>query len=425
MLREMAALSHNKHCFDCNQRGPTYVNMTIGAFICTACSGTVRGLNPPHRVKSISMASFTTEEMEFLKSRGNDFCRKVYLGLYDAHKSMEPNTKDEQKLRDFMTHKYEKKRWYVAPTEAFHEEARRMNSIEKSGELKPRNVLGGIQSSISQSRVLPSISAPPPASISINSHHIKKPSNLITDLQDPFQESQLETSSSKPVMQQEQESVTPSNGSSLFEANFANFDAFNDKSTTQTSNLANIQPFSESKNIHNVLNLTKPNMTSSDKYAALAALDSEFSSTSSVTWDGNGGTNFSGTNSSTFGNFSTIPSQNSGPFPVSNSAPGGFGANNGSTFPPQTNNQTVSTFNTTNATNPFNSSQIPSVPSIPSANPFMSNIQSQQNFNVNFQWNTPYQAQQPQQFGNSANPFMQNFNNSSNPRPTNSTNPFM
>ena len=31
-----------------------------------------RGLNPPHRVKSISMASFTPEEMDFLKSHGND-----------------------------------------------------------------------------------------------------------------------------------------------------------------------------------------------------------------------------------------------------------------------------------------------------------------------------------------------------------------
>lgn len=31
-----------------------------------------RGLTPPHRVKSISMASFTPEEIEFLKSRGNE-----------------------------------------------------------------------------------------------------------------------------------------------------------------------------------------------------------------------------------------------------------------------------------------------------------------------------------------------------------------
>ncbi len=38
-----------------------------------------RGLNPPHRVKSISMTSFTPEEMEFLKSRGNDVCYKLIV----------------------------------------------------------------------------------------------------------------------------------------------------------------------------------------------------------------------------------------------------------------------------------------------------------------------------------------------------------
>ena len=38
-LREMVALPHNKQCFDCHQRGPTYINMTIGSYVCTACSG--------------------------------------------------------------------------------------------------------------------------------------------------------------------------------------------------------------------------------------------------------------------------------------------------------------------------------------------------------------------------------------------------
>lgn len=31
-----------------------------------------RGLTPPHRVKSISMATFTPEEVDFVKARGND-----------------------------------------------------------------------------------------------------------------------------------------------------------------------------------------------------------------------------------------------------------------------------------------------------------------------------------------------------------------
>ena len=33
----------NKKCFDCEQRGPTYLNMTIGSFVCTKCSGMLRG----------------------------------------------------------------------------------------------------------------------------------------------------------------------------------------------------------------------------------------------------------------------------------------------------------------------------------------------------------------------------------------------
>ncbi|KAI0216477.1 Arf-GAP domain and FG repeat-containing protein 1 [Lamellibrachia satsuma] len=46
--------------------------MTLGAFVCTSCSGLLRGLNPPHRVKSISMMSFTPEEMDYLSCHGND-----------------------------------------------------------------------------------------------------------------------------------------------------------------------------------------------------------------------------------------------------------------------------------------------------------------------------------------------------------------
>lgn len=38
-LRELVAVGGNKECFDCGQKGPTYINMTIGSFVCTTCSG--------------------------------------------------------------------------------------------------------------------------------------------------------------------------------------------------------------------------------------------------------------------------------------------------------------------------------------------------------------------------------------------------
>lgn len=39
LLREIVTIGGNKQCFDCRQKGNTYVNMTIGTFVCTTCSG--------------------------------------------------------------------------------------------------------------------------------------------------------------------------------------------------------------------------------------------------------------------------------------------------------------------------------------------------------------------------------------------------
>ncbi|XP_058060961.1 arf-GAP domain and FG repeat-containing protein 1 isoform X1 [Anopheles bellator] len=108
-LRELVGVGGNKECFDCGQKGPTYINMTIGSFVCTSCSGILRGLTPPHRVKSISMATFTQEEIEFLKQNGNDNCGRTWLGLWDPKRAI------KQEHRDFMIDKYERKRYYLEP----------------------------------------------------------------------------------------------------------------------------------------------------------------------------------------------------------------------------------------------------------------------------------------------------------------------
>ncbi|XP_029373962.1 arf-GAP domain and FG repeat-containing protein 1a isoform X7 [Echeneis naucrates] len=118
MLREMTSLPPNRKCFDCDQRGPTYANMTMGSFVCTSCSGILRGLNPPHRVKSISMTTFTQQEIEFLQKHGNEVCKQIWLGLYDDRTSSVPDFREPQKVKEFLQEKYEKKRWYVPPEQA-------------------------------------------------------------------------------------------------------------------------------------------------------------------------------------------------------------------------------------------------------------------------------------------------------------------
>ena len=65
-----------------------------------------RGITPPHRIKSISMSSFTAEEVELMRGRGNAYCAKVWLGLHDG--KLIGN--DAESIRDFIIQKYEKKR---------------------------------------------------------------------------------------------------------------------------------------------------------------------------------------------------------------------------------------------------------------------------------------------------------------------------
>ena len=92
------------------------------------------GINPPHRIKSISMSSFSSDEVEMLRSRGNAWCAAVWLGNYNKN-SNPVDLKDNEKIKEFIVAKvkllmfrvlwfvifscqYEKKRYYVDPAQA-------------------------------------------------------------------------------------------------------------------------------------------------------------------------------------------------------------------------------------------------------------------------------------------------------------------
>lgn len=66
----------------------------------------------------------------------------MWLGLYDARSGPEFNSKDEQRIKDFMSQKYEKKRWYVAPTDAMKAEAKQMNTIQEPQTKPLKSLLG-------------------------------------------------------------------------------------------------------------------------------------------------------------------------------------------------------------------------------------------------------------------------------------------
>ncbi|RDD46057.1 Arf-GAP domain and FG repeat-containing protein 1 [Trichoplax sp. H2] len=141
ILRSLVSQEHNKRCFECRQRGPTYVDVTVYSFVCTMCSGLLRGLNPPHRVKSMSMTSFSAAEMDNIKSYkgGNLACQRVWLGKHEIKTDGPlPDAKDEQKLKKFLVYKYEKKTWYLDPAIALKDLQNQADS-----EVKPLSQLVG------------------------------------------------------------------------------------------------------------------------------------------------------------------------------------------------------------------------------------------------------------------------------------------
>ncbi|XP_046676462.1 arf-GAP domain and FG repeat-containing protein 1 isoform X2 [Homalodisca vitripennis] len=225
VLRQLVTLPANKECFDCHQRGPTYVNVTIGSFVCTTCSGMLRGLTPPHRVKSISMATFTPEEIDFVKDRGNDFCRRTWLGLLD---SQQP-TKDEQQIKDFMIAKYERKRYYIDPAVASAiSKTTNGNSPSPSKSLIPSQ-------STSVTPALPTNTAvhPHPTTLAFKAPTPQTNSNTNMFTPEPFADfSNLSIPPPCDPFNSSQSAAAPTSAAQPSFANFDNNPVFNNSSST-------------------------------------------------------------------------------------------------------------------------------------------------------------------------------------------------
>ncbi|XP_041036498.1 arf-GAP domain and FG repeat-containing protein 1a isoform X4 [Carcharodon carcharias] len=359
LLRDMTTLQHNRKCFDCDQRGPTYVNMTIGSFVCTSCSGILRGLNPPHRVKSISMTTFTQQEIEFLQKHGNEVCKQIWLGLYDERSSVYPDFRDPQKVKDFLQEKYEKKRWFVPAERAWAVAAAHASisgssasSASSTPEVKPvKSLLYETTPALPLSKGTPTQS--PAVSRSQGSQQEKKvaPFDLLTDLGgDIFAAPQ----SAPPYFANFTHFNSHAGGSSAStNANFANFDNF------PKSSSADFGAFCSSGNDTTVI---KAHAVTQDKYAALADLDNVFSYSTSTQGGSNQLPNFSST---TVGSSVMTANQSS------SSANNVFG-----TIQSATAAQTHSGVSTTPAafgaaTNPFVAT--PVLPATAATNPFQTN----------------------------------------------------
>lgn len=263
ILRQLVTLPGNKECFDCHQRGPTYVNVTIGSFVCTTCSGMLRGLTPPHRVKSISMATFTPEEVDFVKARGNDYCRRVWLGLCDTQLP----TKDEQQIKDFMIAKYERKRYYLDPSVAPTVNGNSSGNMSPASKPSTPSAQTKVRSTVSTPVSLPTPSIAthlPSLNVKNNTSQVNNNNNINSFTPEPLFNADFSNlanvTPSDPFS-----SVSQANSSSV-QPSFANFDN-NPIFSNMPSSSTGVAGVGEAAIV-----------PSEDRYAALKDLDSQMKS---------------------------------------------------------------------------------------------------------------------------------------------------
>eukprot|EP01135_Chromosphaera_perkinsii_P001961 Nk52_evm8s215 gene=Nk52_evmTU8s215 len=105
-LNHLMQLDGNKHCADCDAKGPRWASTNLGIFICMRCAGFHRSLGTHiSKVKSVSLDSWNPALIENMRNTGNIRSNEVYLAKLPRDFI---NTDTEQ----FIRRKYAKKEWF-------------------------------------------------------------------------------------------------------------------------------------------------------------------------------------------------------------------------------------------------------------------------------------------------------------------------
>ncbi|KAJ8254776.1 hypothetical protein GJAV_G00197230 [Gymnothorax javanicus] len=294
-VRELAQSVVNKHCFECCQPGVTYINITVGCFVCTSCSGMLRGLNPPHRVKSISMTTFTQQEVEFLQNHGNEVGKRTWLCAFDPKTDGCFDPRDAQRLKEFLQDKYEKKKWHISKNK---------NRREVEGPWSPgaQGLPATHPANLPASHPLPP-SVRPTRTLSQSQlaswdrAPSVSPADLRTDVftarpsrSQSFRDPPMKDSMVSGLERQRPTSVTPGMGSQSHAPNFPALPRPSGRSMSSTGGPAPFRTFPKSMSVdfgglsqRPETALAPPNPPApptQDKYAALSQLDSVYSDSS-------------------------------------------------------------------------------------------------------------------------------------------------
>ncbi|KAL1081977.1 hypothetical protein V6Z11_D09G102800 [Gossypium hirsutum] len=144
IVRNLMKLPSNRRCINCNSQGPQYVCTNFSTFVCATCSGIHREFS--HRVKSVSMATFTAEDVAALRECGNEHAKEVYFRQWDSQHQSLPDNRNVEGLRKFIKHVYVDRR-YCGEKGNGYGERRNIGNVKKSQKHSDRSGLHKMLSS--------------------------------------------------------------------------------------------------------------------------------------------------------------------------------------------------------------------------------------------------------------------------------------
>nr|CAD2165452.1 unnamed protein product [Meloidogyne enterolobii] len=110
-LQELLREEENKYCADCEQKQPRWASWNLGVFLCIRCAGLHRNLGVHiSKVKSVTLDSWTSEQVQSMRVMGNAKARAVYENELPPL-FRRPQT--DQSLEQFIRAKYEAKRYIM------------------------------------------------------------------------------------------------------------------------------------------------------------------------------------------------------------------------------------------------------------------------------------------------------------------------
>ncbi|KIK68299.1 hypothetical protein GYMLUDRAFT_35684 [Collybiopsis luxurians FD-317 M1] len=197
ILLELATQPGNDVCADCKSRVPRWASHNLGIFICVNCASIHRKIGTHiTKVKSLTMDSWTKEQVERMKEMGNLNSNAIYNPNELRHPPPPMLTEDERdsELEKYIRAKYEYKRFFDKHALV----ASKLGPSRSSSILPPRTSSNPTSPASSRPPAIPSSSSSPNSASITQTRSVSQPVL-----------SSLPSAASQPAIQPQPKTQTP------------------------------------------------------------------------------------------------------------------------------------------------------------------------------------------------------------------------